>query len=280
MKFLNIKALFILIAALTLNSYLIGQSLPQRNSDLLNETNQYVKRVNIDEGRVANKNLLNGFIELAIKDNWYNEIKFWTSAQWGIKESDGNISKQYELNGKDLTTDGFDKRPKKITDGELLGVKYDGSNDYTSNSDVTVQNPLSLLIVFKANETVNENILIDSKGNKKHTVSIEKNQDGVNELAVRTAGEVYIKGIKSGINILYIEFNAKNSRVYLNGELVYSGVIGKSEIDGLLIGRGSIKNSTVYFDGLIYETGIINNVISDEARTNLLSIIKQVYEVQ
>ena len=280
MKLLNIKALFILIVALTLNNNLIGQSVPQRNSDLLNETNQYVKRVNIDEGRVANKNLLNSFIELAIKDNWYNEIKFWTSAQWGIKESNGNIAKQYELNGKDLTTDGFDKRPKKITDGELLGVKYDGSNDYTSNSDVTVQNPLSLLIVFKANETVNENILIDSKGNKKHAVSIEKNKDGVNELALRTAGEVYIKGIKSGINILYIEFNTKNSRVYLNGELVHSGVIGKSEIDGLLIGRGSIKNSTVYFDGLIYETGIINNVISDEARTSLLSMIKQVYKVQ
>jgi hypothetical protein len=280
MKILNIKALFILLTALTINSYLIGQSVPQRSSDLLAETNQYVKRVNIDEGRVANKNLLNSFIELAIKDNWYNEIKFWTSAQWGIKESDGNIAKQYELNGKDLTTDGFDKRPKKITDGELMGVKYDGSNDYTSNSDVTVQNPLSLLIVFKANETVNENILIDSKGNKKHAVSIEKNKDGVNELVVRTAGEVYIKGIKSGINILYIEFNTKNSRVYVNGELVYSGVIGKSEIDGLLIGRGSIKNSTVYFDGLIYETGIINNVISDEARTNLLSTIKQVYKVQ
>jgi hypothetical protein len=280
MKILNIKVLFILLTALTINSYLIGQSVPQRSSDLLAETNQYVKRVNIDEGRVANKNLLNSFIELATKDNWYNEIKFWTSAQWGIKESDGNIAKQYELNGKDLTTDGFDKRPKKITDGELLGVKYDGSNDYASNSDVTVQNPLSLLIVFKANETVNENILIDSKGNKKHAVSIEKNKDGVNELVVRTAGEVYIKGIKSGINILYIEFNTKNSRVYVNGELVYSGVIGKSEIDGLLIGRGSIKNSTVYFNGLIYETGIINNVISDEARTNLLSMIKQVYKVQ
>jgi hypothetical protein len=280
MKILNIKVLFILLTALTINSYLIGQSVPQRSSDLLAETNQYVKRVNIDEGRVANKNLLNSFIQLALKDNWYNEIKFWTSAQWGIKESDGNIAKQYELNGKDLTTDGFDKRPKKITDGELLGVKYDGSNDYNSNSDVTAQNPLSLLIVFKANETVNENILIDSKGNKKHAVSIEKNKDGVNELAVRTAGEVYIKGIKSGINILYIEFNTKDSRVYLNGELVYNGVIGKSEIDGLLIGRGSIKNSTVYFDGLIYETGIINNVISDEARTSLLSMMKQVYKVQ
>lgn len=280
MKILNIKVLVILLTALTLNSYLIGQSVPQRNSDLLNETNQYVKRVNIDEGRVANKNLLNSFIELAIKDNWYNEIKFWTSAQWGIKESNENIAKQYELNGKDLTTDGFDKRPKKITDGELLGVKYDGSNDYTSNSDVTVQNPFSLLMVFKANETVNENILIDSKGNKKLAVSIEKNKDGVAELVVRTAGEVYIKGIKSGINILYIEFNTKNSRVFVYGDLVYSGVIGKSEIDGLVIGRGSIKNSTVNFNGVMYETGIINNIISDEARTNLLSMIKQVYKIQ
>lgn len=139
---------------------------------------------------------------------------------------------------------------------------------------------MSLLVVFKENENKNNNVLIDSKGNKKHTVSIEKNKDGINELVIRTAGEVYVKGIKSGLNILYIEFNTKNSRVFTNGELAYSGVIGTSEIDGLVICRGIVKNNTVNFDDVIYETGIINNTLSDDARINLTNLMKQVYQVQ
>ena len=250
------------------------------DDEILSETNQYVKRVNIDEGKVQNKNLLNKFIQISKKENWYNEIKFWTSAQWGIKETEGNVTKQYELNGKDLATDGFNKRPKKVTEGKFIGIKYDGENDYSNNSEISVQHPMSMLIVFKSNETKNENVLLDSKGNKKHSVSIEKNKDGMNELVIRTAGEVYLKGIRTGINILYIEFNAKNSRVFLNGEVVYTGIIGKSEIDGLEVGRGKIKNSTVNFDGIMYETGLINNVISDEARANLINMFKEVYQVQ
>ena len=139
---------------------------------------------------------------------------------------------------------------------------------------------MSFWVEFKVNETKNNNVLIDSKGNKKHTVSIEKNKDGINELVMRTAGEVYIMGIKSSLNILYIEFNAKNSRVFTNGELAYSGVIGTGEIDGLVIGRGIVKNNTVNFDGVIYETGIINNTLSDDARINLTNLMKQVYQVQ
>jgi len=57
-------------------------------------------------------------------------------------------------------------------------------------------------------------------------------------------------------------------------------VIGTSEIGGLVIGRGIIKNNTVNFDGVIYETGIINNTLSDDARINLTNLMKQVYQVQ
>ena len=104
-----------------------------------------------------------------MKDKWYGEIESWTSAQWGIKESEGNIVRQYGLNGNDLTTEGFDKRPKKVIEVNIIGVKYDGTNDYTSDSSgITAQHPMSLLIVFKANETADGNVLIDSKGNKKH----------------------------------------------------------------------------------------------------------------
>ena len=96
MKLLSINIFFVLLLSITLNISLIGQNLTSRNGDgeILSETNQYVKRVNVDEGKVLNKNLLNSFIQLALKDKWYGEIKFWTSAQWGIKESDGYIAKQ------------------------------------------------------------------------------------------------------------------------------------------------------------------------------------------
>lgn len=279
---MSINIFFVLLLSITLNISLIGQNLTSLNGDgeILSETNQYLKRVNVDEGKVLNKNLLNSFIQLALKDKWYGEIKFWTSAQWGIKESEGYIAKQYELNGNDFTTDGFDKRPKKVTEDNIFGLKYDGSINYSNNADITAQHPMSLLVVFKENENKNNNVLIDSKGNKKHTVSIKKNKDGINELVIRTAGEVYVKGIKSGLNILYIEFNTKNSRVFTNGELAYSGVIGTSEIDGLVIGRGIVKNNTVNFDDVIYETGIINNTLSDDARINLTNLMKQVYQVQ
>jgi hypothetical protein len=279
MKNSVIKLFLLSIFALMLNNKLAGQNLMQTNSEILGETNQYIKRVNLDDGKMLDKNYLNKFIHIAKKDNWFSQINFWTSAQWGIKESDGNISLQYELNGKDLTTEGFDKRPKAVVDGNILGIKYDGLKTYSNNSDVTAQHPMSMLLVFKVNESLDNNILLESKGNTKNLISLEKNNDGKTQLVIRTAGEIFVTGVKPGINILYIEFNIKNSRVFINGEMVYNGVIGKSMIDGLVIGKGNYKNHTGYFDGTMYETGIINNLINDEARTDIINLMKQVYNV-
>jgi len=282
MKNLIINIFLIVVFAFSLQNITIGKNLflPFGDDDIVTETNQYLKRVNLDEGKVLSKNDLNKFIQTAYKDNWYNDIAFWTSAQWGIKESGGNVAKQYELNGKDLTTDGFDKRPVKISEGNIFGVKYNGKNNYSDNSDVTVQNPMSLLLVFKANNAEDENALVSSKGSSKLSAVIQKNKDGVSELVIRNAGEIYTKGLNSGINIVFIEFNIKNSRVFINGDLAYNGVIGKSEFDGLMIGRAPTKKGTAYFDGVMYETGVIKNLISDDARTNLTSILKQVYQIQ
>ena len=282
MKSSILNIFLIVVFALSIQKITLGKELliSSGGDDILAETNQYVKRVNLDEGKVLSKNDLNNFIQIASKDNWYNDIAFWTSAQWGIKESNGNVAMQYELNGKDLTTDGFDKRPVKISEGNIFGVKYNGKNNYSDNANVTVQNPMGLLLVFKANDTDDENALVSSKGKNKLSVSIQKNNDGISELVIRNAGENYTKGIKPGINIVFIEFNIKNSRIFINGDLAYSGVIAKSELDGLEIGRAPAKKGTAYFDGVMYETGVIKNLISDDARTNLTSMLKQVYQVQ
>ncbi len=282
MKSSILNIFLIVVFALSLQKLTSGKDylVPSGGDDILTETNQYVKRVNLDDGKVQSKNILNRFIQIANNDNWYNDVAFWTSAQWGIKEASGNVAKQYELNGKDLSTQGFDKRPLKIADGNLLGVKYNGKNNYSDNSNIAAQNPMSLLLVFKANDAADQNALVSSKGNNNFSVSIEKNNDGVSELVVRTAGEVSTKGLKPGINIVYIEFNIKDSRIFINGDLAYSGIIGKSALDGLVIGRAPVKKGTAYFDGVMYETGVIKNLIGDDARTNLTSMLKQVYQVQ
>ncbi len=279
----SILYLFVIVGiALSLQAFTFGAnySMTLVGDDVTTITNQYVKRVNLDEGKIQNKDFLNLFVQLASNDNWLNNIVFWTSAQWGVKEVGGNIAKQFELNGKDLSTEGIDKRPSKIIEGNLAGIKYNGKNNFSDNSNITAQNPMSLLLVFKANDVSDQNALIGSKGNSNFSVAVEKNKDGASELVIRTAGEVSVKGIKPGINIVYIELNNKDSRIFINGDLAYSGIIGKSELDGLVIGRASIKKSTTYFNGVMYETGVINEIIRDNARNSLTSKLKQVYQIK
>lgn len=97
---------------------------------------------------------------------------------------------------------------------------------------------------------------------------------------IRSAGEVRVKGLKDGINIVYVEFDLKNSKVFINGDLAYNNPIGKSEINGIKLGEGKINDSFKYFKGVMYETGIINNLINDQARTDLFEMMKDIYQVK
>ena len=279
MKNFGIKILLSALLLLGFHNQIAAQGTPSDGNNILSEYNQYLKAVNLDEGKILNKNLLNNFLQIATKDNWYSEIKFWVSAQWGMKESKGVIAKQYELMGNDLVTSVIDKRPKKIMDGDLYGVEYDGTGNYNENSDFKAQHPLSVLIVFKADKNANENVLFDTKGDKTNQISIAANNNGESELVIRSSGELRLKGIKDGINVVYIEYNIKSSNVYINGDLAYSGVIGKSEFDGIVIGKGKNRDKVDYLKGTMYECGIINDIITAEARTSLINFMKDQYHV-
>ncbi len=278
MKNINILGLF-LILFFAIQYNLPAKNLaPSGNDKVLMEFNSYLKTVNLDGGKILNKDLLNKFIQLSTEENWYDNIKFWVSAQWGLKEYNGLIAKQYGLKGEDLTTPISEKRPKKIMDGNLFGVSYDGEKNFSENLDVKVQQPLSMLLVFSGDKNTGENFLIDAKGDKSCQISIEKNNAGESELLIKSAGEIRVKGLVDGINIVYIEFNLKNSKVFINGQLAFTGIIGKVGVDGLVIGKGNINNKVNYFKGVMYETGIINNYISDEARTGLFNLMKEIYK--
>ncbi len=278
MKNINILGLF-LILFFAIQYNLPAKNLaPSGNDKVLMEFNSYLKTVNLDGGKILNKDLLNKFIQLSTEENWYDNIKFWVSAQWGLKEYNGLIAKQYGLKGEDLTTPISEKRPKRIMNGNLFGVSYDGEKNFSENLDVKVQQPLSMLLVFSGDKNTGENFLIDAKGDKSCQISIEKNNAGESELLIKSAGEIRVKGLVDGINIVYIEFNLKNSKVFINGQLAFTGIIGKVGVDGLVIGKGNINNKVNYFKGVMYETGIINNYISDEARTGLFNLMKEIYK--
>jgi hypothetical protein len=278
MKNINILGLFIILFFAIQYNLPAKNLLPSGNDKVLMEYNSYLKTVNLDGGKILNKDLLNKFIQLSTEENWYDNIKFWVSAQWGLKEYDGLISKQYGLKGEELTTPITEKRPKKIMDGNLFGISYDGEKDFSENLDVKVQQPLSMLLVFSGDKNTGENFLVDAKGDKSCQISIEKNNAGESELLIKSAGEIRVKGLVDGINIVYIEFNLKNSKVFINGQLAFTGIIGKVGVDGLVIGKGNINNKVNYFKGVMYETGIINNYISDEARTGLFNLMKEIYK--
>lgn len=278
MKNINILGLFIILFFAIQYNLPAKNLLPSGNDKTLMEFNSYLKTVNLDGGKILNKDFLNKFLQLSTEENWYDNIKFWVSAQWGLKEYDGLISKQYGLKGEELTTPITEKRPKKIMDGNLFGISYDGEKNFSENLDVKVQQPLSMLLVFSGDKNTGENFLVDAKGDKSCQISIEKNNAGESELLIKSAGEIRVKGLVDGINIVYIEFNLKNSKVFINGQLAFTGIIGKVGVDGLVIGKGNINNKVNYFKGVMYETGIINNYISDEARTGLFNLMKEIYK--
>lgn len=250
----------------------------QATSDpLVKEKNQYLKNVNLDGGKILNKDLLNDFLSLSVKDNWNNQIKFWVSAQWGVKEYKGRVMKQYELNSNDLTTLVPERRPVKIEKNGVYGIQYNGEDNYNDNADVKAEQPLSLLLVFEPLDSKDVNVLFDTKDKRNCQISIQPVGNEQYDLLIKSAGDVTVNGLKSGINFVYIEFNLLNSKVYINGKLAKETPIGKTDINGLTLGEGMVNNKVKNFKGNIYEVGIISNFLNDSAREDLFKYIDNIY---
>ena len=71
MKNLIINIFLIVVFAFSLQNITIGKNLflPFGDDDIVSETNQYLKRVNLDEGKVLSKNDLNKFIQTVEKEH-------------------------------------------------------------------------------------------------------------------------------------------------------------------------------------------------------------------
>ncbi|HQI40438.1 MAG TPA: hypothetical protein PK665_05045 [Ignavibacteriaceae bacterium] len=252
----------------------------EQGSELLTSMNQYLKAVNLEKGIISSKDNLKDFLSIAVEDNWNKDIRFWVSAQWGTKDYNGFISKQFELKGNDLTSIGNGNRPAKKSEGKYFGINFDGDNDYWVNSSFKSAQPFSVFIVFKTDETNAENVLLESAGTKTNQIKIENGKDGKPELVIESGGTFKIPGLTDGVNYILIEYNLKDSKVFINGKLAYNNSIGHSDFDGIQIGKGTVNNKYNYFKGSIYELGILQTTLNDQSRNTLFNFIKETYNLR
>ncbi|MCZ2222619.1 MAG: hypothetical protein LC122_03205 [Chitinophagales bacterium] len=273
---------FILIAiTISFSQLSFAQNISNSNNpEVIREINQYLKTVNLDKGSISSKENLNNFLADAFKDGWNNEIQFWVSAQWGTIEYKGFVSKQFELKGNHLTSIGNGNRPAKISEGKYFGINFDGDNDYWVNSSFKTVQPFSIFIVYKTDDTKTESVLLESAGAKVNQIRVENGKDGKPELVIESAGTYRIPGLTNGINYILIEYNMKDSRVFINEKLVYNNFIGLSDFDGIQIGKGTVNNKYNHLKGSIYEIGIIQNSLNEQARNNLFNLMKKTYDLK
>ncbi|MFZ2864246.1 MAG: hypothetical protein WA440_05785 [Ignavibacteriaceae bacterium] len=276
-----IKHLVIIAITISFSQLSLAQNTTSTNSpEVIRDLNQYLKAVNLDKGVISNKENLNNFLSSASNDKWNNEIQFWVSAQWGTNEYKGFISKQFELKGNNLTSTGNGNRPAKISEGKYYGINFDGDNDYWVNSAFKSVQPYSIFIVFKTDDTKAENVLLESAGTKVNQIRVENGKDGKPELVIESSGTFKIPGLTNDINYILIEYNMKDSKVFVNEKLVYDGFIGRVDFDGIQIGKGTVNNKYNHLKGLIYEIGIIQNTLNEQARNNLFNLMKKTYDLK
>lgn len=275
-----IKLCLFTAITISFSQLLLAQNLSNtKSSEVINDMNQYLKAVNLDKGLISSKENLSNFLTNAVENNWNNNIQFWVSAQWGTKDYNGLISKQFELKGYDLTSVGNGNRPAKVSEGKFSAINFDGDNDYWINKSFKCAQPFSIFIVYKTDPAKSVNVLFESSGTKINQVKVENGKDGEPELIIESGGTFKIPGLTNGINYILIEYNMKDSKVFINGKLAYNNFIGVSDFDGIQIGKGTVNNKYNNFKGSIYEIGIIQSVLSDQVRSSLFDLIKETYNL-
>lgn len=132
---MKILSLILLLSALT-----FGQSnmllLMGDDYNYLPETKAYIARVKADGGVIIDAESINTAITNAKDSSYYDNIKLWVSADFGIKKDANNkILRLYNIIGnKDFVQTDTSKSPTWIDDslGGKPIVAFDGSDDFMS----------------------------------------------------------------------------------------------------------------------------------------------------
>jgi len=248
--------------------------------DTEKETTDYKNRVSTDNGFVQSLSYLDSFIKKT-KNNFYDDIKFWISSEWGLKVESDKVLKQYDLKGNDLTSPEIENYPSlKLNElFNLNGTYYSGNKQFCDNSTLVVEHPMTLILVFQQTDGMHKEALLDTKDKKEHSILFDDVSVDPAPLSIEIGKKTVIGSIQDAKSFLYFEFNGDSSKVYNNGAQFFSGKINSGELNGIRIGTLKNLKKNYYLSGYIFEIGIIGKILTPEQRTMLTDFIKQHYSI-
>jgi hypothetical protein len=250
------------------------------DDSLVKETKDYITRVKNDEGAVVDKKFINSLIKLAKKDGYFDKISFWVSASGGLKLNNNFVDKQYDIKGNDITKTDIDARPLFVNSiaKNKPGILYDGKNDFLENKDYYSDHPLTIVLVIKQTNEMNKEAILDSRNGKSNTVYFKKGNEFLEPLVIESGKKFESSTIDTLVNVLFVEMNSKDSKVYLNGEDFGSGELSKGGFDGIILGSLGKLNKGYFLGGYIFEIGVINLILDENKRIKLNDFLTKQYK--
>lgn len=250
------------------------------DDSLVKETQDYLNRVNNDEGMVIDKKFINSLIKLAKKDGYFDKISFWVSASGGLKLNNNFVDKQYDIKGNDITKTDIDARPLFVNSiaKNKPGILYDGKNDFLENKDYYSDHPLTIVLVIKQTNEMNKEAILDSRNGKSNTVYFKKGNEFLEPLVIESGKKFESSTIDTLVNMLFVEMNGKDSKVYLNAENFGSGELSKGGFDGIILGSLGKINKGYFLGGYIFEIGVINLILDENKRIKLNDFLTKQYK--
>jgi len=241
------------------------------DNGLLKETKIYKSRVEKDGGKILDTKYLNKLIKLFKTDDYFDDVSFWVSANGGIKDENNNIVIQYDIKGNDLSNEKEDARPilKRNIIKNKAGVLYDGSGDFLQNSDYMAKHPLTIVLVIKQVGAMNKEAIIDSRNGKTNAIYFKKGFAVVEPLIVESGKSFEIGKIDTAVNVIMVEMNGKDSKAFLNGELLGKGKLAPGKFNGIILGSLGKLNKKYFLGGYIFESGVINLILDENKRQKL-----------
>lgn len=250
------------------------------DDSLVKETKDYITRVKNDEGSVVDKKFINSLIKLAKKDGYFDKISFWVSASGGLKLNNNFVDKQYDIKGNDITKTDIDARPLFVNSiaKNKPGILYDGKNDFLENKDYYSDHPLTIVLVIKQTNEMNKEAILDSRNGKSNTVYFKKGNEFLEPLVIESGKKFESSTIDTLVNMLFVEMNGKDSKVYLNAENFGSGELSKGGFDGIILGSLGKINKGYFLGGYIFEIGVINLILDENKRIKLNDFLTKQYK--
>lgn len=250
------------------------------DDSLVKETKDYITRVKNDEGAVVDKKFINSLIKLAKKDGYFDKISFWVSASGGLKLNNNFVDKQYDIKGNDITKTDIDARPLFVNSiaKNKPGILYDGKNDFLENKDYYSDHPLTIVLVIKQTNEMNKEAILDSRSGKTNAVYFDEGFAVVEPLIVKSGKQFEAGKIDTLLNILFIEMNGKDSRVFLNGEIIGEGKLASGGFNGIILGSLGKLNKKYFLGGYIFESGVINLIMDENKRIMLKDFLTKQYK--